>query len=100
MSAVAAQGIEALIEVVIHYFGRKKAVREKVVPLLDQAGQMQGMTNEQRREWAVKKLMDDGYTESTSRFMVETGLKYWKKLQAKQAKRQEKEARRHKRALN
>ena len=85
MSNVA--GILALVEALVGVFKRSKKIRDVVLPLVERAAGMVDLGNDGRREFVVAELIKQGLSESDARLLTEAGVKLWKKLEAKKAKK-------------
>jgi hypothetical protein len=83
--------IISVVEAIVRAFARRKAIKNKVLPLIEEAAKIASSdaaaTNESRRDWVVAALMKEGLPESTARLLTEAGVKLWKKLEAKKAKK-------------
>lgn len=91
--------LPSLIDAIVGALKRRKKVRELVLPLIEQAAALAeagtANTNESRREFVVAALMKQGLSESDARLLTEAGVKLWKKIQAKLAKKAGKAAASH-----
>ena len=84
--------ILSLIESIVGLLSRRSKVKKLVLPLIEQAAVKGLMDNGARREWVVAQLAAHGLSDSSARLLTEAGVKLWKKLEAKRAKRAAKEA--------
>jgi len=83
--------IGRLIEMIINLLARRKKVRELILPLIVEAEAI--ADNKARRDFVVNALMTEyGESESTSRLLLEAGLKLRKKLEEKRLKKEAKDA--------
>ena len=87
-----------LLSIVLEVFKRRRFIRDEVVPLVASAeGLLQKgdarVNTAARREWVVSQLRARaGITESEARLLTETGVRLFKKLEAKRLTRLEKKA--------
>jgi len=87
--------VVGLIEAIVAAFQRHRTVKNEVIPLIEEAVNIPGLIpedNAARRKYVIDNLMARGLSESTSRLLLEAGLKLWKKLEAKKAKKAAKKA--------
>lgn len=76
-----------IVQAITAVFSRGKKIRDVVLPLVEQAAGMADLGNDGRREFVVAELLKQGLSESDARLLTEAGVKLWKKLQAKLAKK-------------
>jgi len=80
-----------LLSIVLEVFKRRRFIRDEVVPLIGAAEAFPDYA--QRREWVVSQLRARaGLAESEARLLTETGVRLFKKLEAKRLKRLAKKA--------
>lgn len=83
--------VEGLFEILTRWLSRKRKVKEFVLPLIQDAdGNVALADNHARREWVLKQLMEKGLSESESLALVLAGVKVWRKMQEKLAKKRSK----------
>ena len=77
-----------ILSLLIDLFRKRREIRNVVVPLIaaaDGRGDLVG--TQARREWVVGILVGRGLPESDARLLTEAGVKVWKRLKKKAAKR-------------
>jgi len=83
------------IEAIIRAFARRRAVKNIVLPLVEAAAVKYpalSVSYDERRDHVIEQLRHHGLSESDARLLTEAGVKLWKKLEAKHAKKAAKEA--------
>ncbi len=79
--------IEELVMGIVKLFTRRKKLKEEVLPIIEEADKKFPDAKE-RRAYVLNLLQADlGMSESSARLTLEAGLKYWKKIQEKLAKK-------------
>jgi len=85
-----------LIETIVGALSRRSKVKALVLPLIEKANAITGSdeaaTYESRRLLVVGALMETGIGETDAYILTHAGLKLWKKIQAKAAKKAAKAA--------
>lgn len=77
-----------LINAIVRAVAWRGKVKALVLPLIEQAASGNPpLDNAARREYVVAALMKQGLSESDARLLTEAGVKYWKRLSAKAAKK-------------
>lgn len=71
---------------IVDLFKNRRAVKEYVLPLVELAEQGK-LDNTARRAFVLDRLMKEGFTEAESRLMLERGLKVYRRIQKRAAKR-------------
>ena len=87
--------ILSLIESIVGLLSRRSKVKKLVLPLIEQAAANSSVltTNEARRGSVISALMGRGLSESSARLLTEAGVKLWKKLAARAARKAARAAR-------
>jgi len=77
-----------IVSLLIDLFRKRREIRNVVVPLIATAdGRIDLPNTKARREWVVGILVGRGLAESDARLLTEAGVKVWKRIQKKAAKR-------------
>lgn len=88
-----------LVSLLVDLFRKRRFIRETVLPLIQQAEKAYAFTdgafnNDHRRHLVVNALRARGLSDSEAALLTEAGVRLYKRLQAKAAKRAARKARR------
>ena len=89
-----ATGIVSLVGLIVELVRKRKLIKDEVLPLVDEAQVKLPGDSASRRAWVVSELIARGFSESDSRWLTESGVKMWKRIQAKRTRQAAKRLRR------
>lgn len=74
------------LQMFMDLFKKRRFIRDEVIPLVELA-ESGKLDNAGRRAFVLQRLLNQGVSENDARLMLAAGLKVFRRLQAKQAKK-------------
>lgn len=74
------------LHLIVDLFKKRRLIRDEVLPLVELA-ESGKLDNAGRRAFVLQRLLNQGVSENDARLMLAAGLKVFRKLQAKRARK-------------